>query len=348
MCNLAGYVGDRPAAPILLDMMEWQEGFGGGFYSGIATISDGQLFHAKVIGDVKALRRETNAEGLPGEVGIVHSRSKGGGDVEWGHPFLDCSGRVAYVANGHPGLLAEGRDAEAMVKALLEEGHEFRATRPDDGDADSPYALMPDGRRVHTSEVVCHLIASLGAARGCPVLGMRQAFMKMPAEIVGLALHLDAPDCVIASRFNQPLMIGRDESGTWLSTTAMAFPDSVKWIAHMPTCATAAFRRDRYEVFPFEPGTGRVADVFPWEAGLRAIVESLRTGEPQGLGALKKATASLWPADAAPQKNMMVYEIMRSLHQEGRIRFVSDSEPGVLPGTPRPRKRAFATDALPG
>ena len=30
MCNVAGYIGSERAAPILLDMMEKQEGFGGG------------------------------------------------------------------------------------------------------------------------------------------------------------------------------------------------------------------------------------------------------------------------------------------------------------------------------
>ena len=46
MCNIAGYVGSRPAAPILLDMMRKQEGFAGGYFSGIATIHDGKLYHA--------------------------------------------------------------------------------------------------------------------------------------------------------------------------------------------------------------------------------------------------------------------------------------------------------------
>ena len=39
MCNIAGYVGTKQAAPILLDMLKKQEGYGGGYYSGIATMS---------------------------------------------------------------------------------------------------------------------------------------------------------------------------------------------------------------------------------------------------------------------------------------------------------------------
>ena len=43
MCNVAGYVGNKAAAPVLLKMMARQEGFGGGYYSGIATIAGGEL-----------------------------------------------------------------------------------------------------------------------------------------------------------------------------------------------------------------------------------------------------------------------------------------------------------------
>jgi hypothetical protein len=37
MCNIAGYVGSRRAAPIILEMLRREEGFAGGFYSGLAA-----------------------------------------------------------------------------------------------------------------------------------------------------------------------------------------------------------------------------------------------------------------------------------------------------------------------
>ena len=37
MCNIAGYIGKKNAAPILFEMMKKQEGFGGGYYTGITT-----------------------------------------------------------------------------------------------------------------------------------------------------------------------------------------------------------------------------------------------------------------------------------------------------------------------
>ena len=45
MCNIAGYVGEKRAAPILIEMMKKQEGFAGGYYTGIATIHKGKIYH---------------------------------------------------------------------------------------------------------------------------------------------------------------------------------------------------------------------------------------------------------------------------------------------------------------
>lgn len=339
MCNVAGYVGDGPAAGVLLEMLERQEAFAGGYYTGIATVADEQLHSAKVIGDVAALRSETDAENLPGRVGIIHSRSKSGGDREWSHPFIDCAGRMAYIANGHGGFFENVRDKHAVAAQLAEQGHVFRSH------SDEPigkYPVLPDGTCVHTSEVMCHLIESLIAEGAGAADAMRLAYQEFPGEIAGLMVHLNAADHVIASRINQPLMIGRGREGTYVATTAMAFPSAaIEWLAPMPANATAAIGRSSITVLPFDPAPGKVAEPIPWKAGHDAALDALADGQPKGLGALTKATAALWPDDAAPQKDMMVYEILRGLYREGRVRFEDVPVPGVIEGTHAPHKQAI-------
>jgi len=346
MCNVAGYIGNKAAAPIMLEIMERQEGFGGGYYSGIATIADGKLHYAKVIGDVATLRKETDAEHLPGTVGIIHSRSKSGGDREWAHPFVDCTRRMAYLANGHDGIFEDKWDKNAIADKLATAGHTFR-TRVSEPIGN--YPVLSDGTCVHSSEVMCHLIESLmdeESHLGNPIEAMRKAFMTSPAEIVGLMVHADTPDCVIASRINQPLMLGRDTEATYVATTAIAFPDGASQrCCPMPTNATAAIYRDRIDILPFQPTPGKVAGVFPWGPGYEKILEAMSDGEGKGLGTLKNATASLWSEDAAPQKDMMVYEIMRGLHSEGKICFENVPVKGVLEGTTVPSKRAYLMEA---
>ena len=100
MCNIAGYIGKKQAAPILIDMMRREEGYAGGYYTGI-TVHDGEGLHTeKCVGPLDTLLAETAAASLVGTVGFIHSRSKSGGDREWGQPFLSGDGRSSLIANG--------------------------------------------------------------------------------------------------------------------------------------------------------------------------------------------------------------------------------------------------------
>ena len=49
MCNIAGYVGDRQAAPILVEMLRRQEIYDSGFSTGIVTIHQGKLDRKSVV-----------------------------------------------------------------------------------------------------------------------------------------------------------------------------------------------------------------------------------------------------------------------------------------------------------
>ncbi len=80
MCNIAGYVGTQPAAPLLIKMMRQQEGLCGGYYSGIATLHEGKIYYAKLTGDVRGRaggRRRPHPRGMAGE-GFLKIRPRGG------------------------------------------------------------------------------------------------------------------------------------------------------------------------------------------------------------------------------------------------------------------------------
>ena len=44
MCNIAGYVGEKEAAPILVEMLKREEIFDGGYSTGIITIHNGKFY----------------------------------------------------------------------------------------------------------------------------------------------------------------------------------------------------------------------------------------------------------------------------------------------------------------
>jgi len=339
MCNQAAYLGDRPAAPVLLAMMERQEGFAGGYYSGLATLADGQLHHAKVVGDMAALRAETGAADLPGTIGLAHSRSNSGGDVEWGHPFLDCAGRAAYVANGHLGLFENPEAKNNLAERLLGEGHVFRSRTPQTIEGNGTAPQFADGSCCHLSELMAHLIDSLVAAGRPPGEAMRQACLSYPGEVAGLLLHADAPDCIIATRISQPLVVGRGADGTYVATTAYAFPDGLDWVEPLPACATAVVRRDRIELLPLTPPPGPVPTALPWPDGYRLILDRLADGEPVLFGDLIQAVAPLWTDQVAPQQYRLVYEVIDDLAAQGRLSFEVTRVPGATAERTAPRWR---------
>lgn len=341
MCNLAGYVGSKRAAPILIEMMGRQEGFAGGYYTGIATVAEGKLRIRKVIGDLGTLLAETDAADLPGCLGIIHSRSKSGGDIEYGHPFVDAAEELAYVANGHIGFYEDQGDAQRLVDELESQGVTFRSMV--DGPVGS-YPCLADGRTVHLSEIAAMLIGRALRELGDPLAALQRAYPEYPGEIVGLAVHSHHAESVFAARFNQPLMTGQCETGMLVATTALAFPDEgIDWLESIPPCTAARIGPDGITMLPFRKQRGTVTETMPWAEGTEAVLRELDKQDACGIGALKNATASLWPERKAPQKDMMVYEILRSLAQAGRVRFEDRRVPGVLEGRNAPFRVAIGT-----
>jgi glutamine---fructose-6-phosphate transaminase (isomerizing) len=319
MCNLAGYIGKKRAAPVLLKMIKDQEGFGGGYYTGIVTLHEGELYWRKVVGDCDELIKQTDALDLPGTIGIIHSRSNGFGDVEWAHPFLNPEESIAYILNGHMGSFYEDKVNERKIMMeLIANGYKFKSMVP---------KFIPDmfqfddGCSIHTSEARCFLVDHMRKTSGSWSEALIEASNLYPSETVGLLLCAENPDSIHATRFNQPLMIGRSADTTLLSSTALVFPDNLDSIIQAPIRSVMKFNKDSFEVHPLNDTAGPVADIFPMAAGYKKIEAMLSENDGHSFTDFKNATAELWPKNMAPQKDMMVYEIIRLLRQEGKIIF---------------------------
>jgi hypothetical protein len=170
---------------------------------------------------------------------------------------------------------------------------------------------------------------------------MAEVLTAFPAEVVGLALSLDCPDCILGYRCNMPLMVGRRGTETFLASTAMAFPEPApEWLMPMP--ANCAFRVSRHgvSVRPLAAAPLPVGDWQPvWSMARERVLAEL-AGGPRGLGALGRAVASLWAERVIPQKDFLVYELLRSLLAKGAIEVRQRPVPGVLAGTECPFREA--------
>ncbi|HOM83499.1 MAG TPA: hypothetical protein PLU39_08805 [Armatimonadota bacterium] len=336
MCVVAGYIGERQAAPLLLEMLEREEGLGGGFYTGIATIHEGRLYTEKVVGDVAALRRQTDAEKLPGTIGIAHSRTPSGGDREWAHPFVDCTGQLAYIANGARGFFSETTNLAEAGRQLAAAGHKFRSICQEPV---GNYPMVPEVGAVHMSDVMCHLIEDAYRKSGSLVAAAAEAYQGWPGEIVGMCLHVNEPDHVVAMRINQPLVIGREGGETYLATTSLAFPEPVSWRMPMAVNAAATVSRESVEIRHFTSARVPVAPMPSPLAVEQTVVNALREEGLLGIGALCGRTKPIWPDGALGQDAMLVYETVAALVAEGRVRLETDLVPGMFGEGQVPRTR---------
>ena len=342
MCVLCAYAGDRPAAPVLLEMLRREEGLAGGYYTGLATIHEGTLHYAKVVGDTDTLCRETPAADLPGCIGIAHSRTPSGGGREWSHPFIDCSGKLAYVANGGQGVFAGKGYLEQAGCKLAEAGHRFCSAVPEPVSA---YPVLPDGSCIHLSDIMCHLVEEEMKGAIDLTAAMAAAYRQCPSEIVGLALHADDSLGFAAARFNMPLVIGRDGAGIYAASTAIAFPDTVAWTAEMPANCAARISMTDMRFVPFDIAALPVSPMPPPDTAATALIGSLAANGPQGIGELCNAVRPLFADDLPAPCAMLVYQTLTALLREGRIILETERVPGMFgQGTvPKTRARLICT-----
>ena len=120
MCNIAGYVGKKDAAPLVIEMLRRQEGLDAGYYTGVVTCANDKLHLCKTVGDMRALEEKMQGVTLEGNIGLAHSRTPGGGDDHWSHPFWGQKEgqepRLAYVSNG---TFGEFLDQISIVPPLV-------------------------------------------------------------------------------------------------------------------------------------------------------------------------------------------------------------------------------------
>ena len=111
MCGIVGVIGERPAAPLLLEALRRLE-YRGYDSAGIATLVDGHIERRRAPGQARSTwPRRSIASALAGTIGIGHTRwATHGAPTECNaHPH--STARVAIVHNGiienHAELRAE-------------------------------------------------------------------------------------------------------------------------------------------------------------------------------------------------------------------------------------------------
>ena len=123
MCGIVGYVGDKQAAPILLEGLTKLE-YRGYDSAGIAVYGENGIRMEKVSGRLVKLKEATeDGRTLPGTLGIGHTRwaTHGSPNDINAHPHFNESGSIVVVHNG----IIE--NYSALKAKLVKRGYVFRS-----------------------------------------------------------------------------------------------------------------------------------------------------------------------------------------------------------------------------
>ncbi len=186
MCGIVGYLGNREAAPILLNGLKRLE-YRGYDSAGIATIGDGQVRIIKEVGKIRKLEEALSTSMPSGLIGIGHTRwaTHGKPNKINAHPHTDCHDNIVLIHNG----IIE--NYAALKKVLQQSGHVFKS------DTDT--------------EVIAHLIEELYTNGHSFEEAFREALLKVEGTFGIAVITKDDPNRIYVARKGSPIVIGVGE-----------------------------------------------------------------------------------------------------------------------------------------
>ena len=251
MCGIFGYVGSRPAAPLLLEGLTRLE-YRGYDSAGVAVLADGGLQILRTAGRVRNLRFDRGIDALPGRLGIGHTRwaTHGRPSVENAHPHTDCTGAAAVVHNG----IIENH--AALRSLLISRGHRFRSETD--------------------TEVVAHLVEESWSG------GLETTVRKVAEQLRGdfalAIMHQETPGSIAAVRSGSPpLLVGLGEGEHFLGSDVVALAAHTRSVLPLGDGDIAVLTEQRVDISPLHGGAP--AQQRPIRVDLSAA-EAERGGHP--------------------------------------------------------------------
>ena len=196
MCGIVGYIGNKSAAPIILDGLAKLE-YRGYDSAGLAVYDGEKINVQKAVGRLKVLENLTHGgESMPGYVGIGHTRWATHGapsDVN-AHPHYNKDRTIAVVHNG----IIE--NYIPLRKKLLGKGYEFVSETD--------------------TEVLAQLLDYY--YKGNPLEAITKVLHRVEGSYALGIMFADFPDEIYAVRKDSPLIVGKSADGSFIASDVPA------------------------------------------------------------------------------------------------------------------------------
>lgn len=224
MCGIVGAAAHRQVGAILLEGLQRLE-YRGYDSAGMAIVnSAGEMQRLRCVGKVAALGKAFAERGLPGSLGIAHTRWATHGEPTEANAHPQVSGDLVSVV--HNGII---ENHEALRDALRLEGYTFESQTD--------------------TEVIAHLIHKETLQAGDFLKGVQRSLAQLEGAYAIAAIHRDYPDRIIAARVGSPLVVGRGIGENFIASDTHALRPVTDRFIYLDEGELVQISRGKIEIF---------------------------------------------------------------------------------------------------
>ena len=243
MCGIIGYIGAKPALPVILDGLRRLE-YRGYDSAGVALVRDGVLERRRAAGKLARLEAALGLQPVDGDYGIGHTRwaTHGRPSEENAHPHVDCRGRLVVV---HNGIIENYLD---LKRELQRDGHAF-ASETD-------------------TETVAHLIEREWRDDGLAA-AVRRALTALRGLFALVVVAVDDPGTIVAARSGPPIVVGMGDGEYLVASDIQAVLSHTRDVVFLGNREMVVVRRDGATFTDFDGvRLAREPQRLAWDAGM--------------------------------------------------------------------------------
>ncbi len=243
MCGIIGYIGAKPALPVILDGLRRLE-YRGYDSAGVALVRDGALERRRAAGKLARLEAALGLQPVDGDYGIGHTRwaTHGRASEENAHPHVDCRGRLVVV---HNGIIENYLD---LKRELQRDGHAF-ASETD-------------------TETVAHLIEREWRDDGLAA-AVRRALPALRGLFALVVVAVDDPGTIVAARSGPPIVVGMGDGEYLVASDIQAVLSHTRDVVFLGNREMVVVRRDGATFTDFDGvRLEREPQRLAWNAGM--------------------------------------------------------------------------------
>lgn len=227
MCGIVGFVGEQPAAPILLSGLEKLE-YRGYDSAGIAVRNEktGKISIVKAKGRLKILSEKTDGgKAVRGTCGIGHTRWATHGEPSENNAHPHCTEDKSVVLV-HNGII---ENYQELKEKLVKSGYTFYSQTD--------------------TEIAVKLVDYYYKKTGTPLEALTRAMLRIRGSYAFGVMFHDHPGKLFAARKDSPLIIGKNEAGALIASDVPAILDQTRQVYYIGNMEIAELSGDEIHFY---------------------------------------------------------------------------------------------------